>query len=107
MKELPYAYPCSFTTPVKAKLAALMADICPGDLKHFFFTAGGTESNESAIRMARLFTGRKKILSRYRSYHGATAMSASLTGDQRRFPAEPSDPYVVHLMDPFPYNFTV
>eukprot|EP01105_Mastigella_eilhardi_P005025 TRINITY_DN1677_c0_g1_i3.p1 TRINITY_DN1677_c0_g1~~TRINITY_DN1677_c0_g1_i3.p1 ORF type:complete len:397 (-),score=106.01 TRINITY_DN1677_c0_g1_i3:43-1233(-) len=105
IRELPYAYPCSSTTPVKAKFSALLADMMPGDLKHFFFTGGGTESNESAVRMARLFTGKKKILTRYRSYHGATAMSASLTGDPRRYPAEPTDPNVVHLMDPYCYNF--
>lgn len=105
MRELPYAYPCSFSCPVKAKLSALMADMCPGDLKHFFFTTGGAESNESAIRMARLYTGKKKILARYRSYHGATTTAASLTGDPRRLPAEPADPNIVHLMDPFGYNF--
>jgi len=105
IRELPYAYPCSFTCPIKAKLSALLADMCPGDLKHFFYTTGGAEANESAIRMARLFTGKKKVLARYRSYHGATTSAASLTGDPRRFPAEPSDPFVIHLMDPFGYNF--
>jgi taurine--2-oxoglutarate transaminase len=66
MKEIAYSYPCQTVTPVKAKLSALLADILPGDLNTFFYTAGGAESNETAMRMARRFTGRQKIISRYR-----------------------------------------
>ena len=68
MKEIAYCYPCATVTPVKAKLSALLADIFPGDLNTFFYTCGGAESNETAMRMARKFTGRHKIIARYRYY---------------------------------------
>ena len=108
MKEISYAYPCQTVTPIKAKLSALLADILPGDLNTFFYTCGGAESNETAIRMARKFTGRQKILARYRSYHGGTAGTMALTGDPRRWGSEPSGimPGVVHVMDPYPYSFS-
>jgi taurine---2-oxoglutarate transaminase len=67
----------------------------------FFFTNGGAEANENAIKLARFHTGRHKILARYRSYHGATAGSMSLTGDPRRWAIEPGMPGVVHLLDPY------
>ena len=78
----------------------------PGDLNTFFFTLGGAEANENAIKAARLFTGRHKILARYRSYHGATHGAMSLTGDPRRWPNEPGMPGVVHVMDPEPYDYS-
>jgi len=62
LKDIAYAYPCATVTPIKAKLSALLADLLPGDLNHFFYTTGGAESNETAMRMARLYTGRYKIL---------------------------------------------
>jgi len=96
-------------TPIKAKLSALLADMMPGDLKHFYYTSGGAEALESAIRMARAFTGKHKILTRYRSYHGASLGAAGLTGDQRRWPAEVSSGAgfgIVRLLDPFPYTFS-
>jgi len=67
----------------------------------FFFTNGGAEANENAIKLARLATGRHKILARYRSYHGATAGSMMLTGDPRRWASEPGMPGVVHVLDPY------
>src|SRR5439155_254150 len=67
----------------------------------FFFTNGGAEANENAIKVARFYTGRHKILARYRSYHGATAGSMTLTGDPRRWAAEPGLPGVVHVLDPY------
>jgi taurine---2-oxoglutarate transaminase len=88
-------------TEVRARLGAKLAEITPGDIDTFFFTNGGAEANENAIRMARAFTGRHKILARYRSYHGATAGSISLTGDPRRWANEPGIPGVVRVLDPY------
>ncbi len=97
-ERLPYASPL-MTTEARARLGQRLAAVTPGDLDTFFFTNGGSESNENAIRIARLVTGRHKILARYRSYHGATAGSISLTGDPRRWPSEPGIPGVVHVLD--------
>ena len=69
-----------------------------------FFTNGGAEANENAIKLARWYTGRHKIIARYRSYHGATAGSITLTGDPRRWPAEPGIPGVVRMFDPYTYR---
>jgi taurine---2-oxoglutarate transaminase len=74
-------------TEVRARLGAKLAEITPGDIDTFFFTNGGAEANENAIKLARFFTGRHKIIARYRSYHGATAGAISLTGDPRRWAA--------------------
>ncbi len=97
---LAYANPYMATEP-RARLGAKLAEICPGDIDAFFFTNGGAEANENAIKLARLYTGRHKILARYRSYHGGTAGSATLTGDPRRWAAEPGLPGVVHVLDPY------
>jgi taurine---2-oxoglutarate transaminase len=97
---LAYANPFMATEP-RARLGAKLAEISPGDINVFFFTNGGSEANENAIKLARLATGRHKILARYRSYHGATAGSMSLTGDPRRWPSEPGIPGVVHVLDPY------
>ncbi|GAM23892.1 hypothetical protein SAMD00019534_070670 [Acytostelium subglobosum LB1] len=105
LRTAAYAYPCAIVTETKAKLSQLLADLLPGDLGHLFYTSGGAESNETAMRMARLMTGRHKILARYRSYHGATLGAISLTGDPRRWPAEPAASGVVHFVDPFPVSF--
>ena len=67
----------------------------------FFFTNGGAEANENAVKLARWVTGRHKILARYRSYHGATGAAITLTGDPRRWAAEPGIPGVVHVLDPY------
>src|SRR6476620_5999681 len=97
---LPYANPFMATEP-RARLGAKLAEIAPGDIDVFFFTNGGSEANENAIKLARLATGRHKIMARYRSYHGATAGSISLTGDPRRWAAEPGIPGVVRVLDPY------
>ncbi|HEV2728500.1 MAG TPA: aminotransferase class III-fold pyridoxal phosphate-dependent enzyme, partial [Terriglobales bacterium] len=97
---LAYANPFMATEP-RARLGAKLAEITPGDIDTFFFTNGGAESNENAIKIARLFTGRHKILARYRSYHGATAGSMSLTGDPRRWANEPGIPGVIRVFDPY------
>ncbi|MBI5507774.1 MAG: aminotransferase class III-fold pyridoxal phosphate-dependent enzyme [Deltaproteobacteria bacterium] len=103
--ELIFAYPQS-ATAVRARLGKLLAEVIPGDINTFFFTLGGAEANENAIRAARLYTGRFKILSRYRSYHGATNLTLQLTGDPRRWPSEPGAPGIIRVMDPEPYRFS-
>ena len=97
---LAYANPF-MATEARARLGAKLAEICPGDIDTFFFTNGGADANENAIKLARFFTGRHKIMARYRSYHGATAGAMSLTGDPRRWAAEPGIPGVVHVLDPY------
>ena len=97
---LAYASPFMATEP-RARLGAKLAEITPGDIDTFFFTNGGAEANENAVKIARFFTGRRKILARYRSYHGGTAGAITLTGDPRRWPAEPGIPDVVHVLDPY------
>src|ERR687897_385715 len=95
---LAYANPFMATEP-RARLGAKLAEITPGDIDVFFFTNGGAQANENAIKLARMYTGRHKILARYRSYHGASAGSMTLTGDPRRWAAEPGMPGVVHVLD--------
>ena len=97
---LAYANPFMATEP-RARLGAKLAAITPGDIDTFFFTNGGAEANENAIKIARFFTGRRKILARYRSYHGGTAGAITLTGDPRRWAAEPGLPDVIHVLDPY------
>jgi taurine--2-oxoglutarate transaminase len=97
---LAYANPFMATEP-RARLGKKLAEITPGDIDTFFFTNGGAEANENAIKLARLYTGRHKILARYRSYHGATSGAMMLTGDPRRWAAEPGMPGVVHVLDPY------
>ncbi len=88
----------------RSTLARMLAERAPGDLDMVFFTNGGAEANENAIRMARLHTGRHKVLATYRSYHGATAGSITLTGEPRRWPSEPGLPGVVHFWGPYLYR---
>jgi taurine--2-oxoglutarate transaminase len=99
-QTLAYANPF-MATEVRGRLGAKLAEITPGDIDTFFFTNGGAEANENAIKIARFFTGRHKIIARYRSYHGATAGAISLTGDPRRWAAEPGIPGVVRVLDPY------
>ena len=91
-------------TAARSRLGKLLAEVTPGDLSLSFFTNGGTEANENAIKLARWYTGRHKIIVRYRSYHGATGGSITLTGDPRRWPAEPGIPGVVRMLDPYTYR---
>ena len=104
-ETLCYAGP-SMATEIRAKLGKRLAQLVPGDINTFFFTLGGAEANENAIKAARLFTGRHKIMVRYRSYHGATHGVMSLTGDPRRLPNEPGMAGVVRVMDPTPYDYS-
>ncbi len=105
LDELIFVYPGTATEP-RARLGKLLAELTPGNINTFFFTLGGAEANENAIRAARLYTGRQKILSRYRSYHGATNATMQMTGDPRRWANEPGGPGYVHVMDPVPYNYS-
>jgi taurine--2-oxoglutarate transaminase len=88
----------------RSRLGRLLAEVTPGDLCMSFFTNSGAEANENAIKLARLYTGRNKVVVRYRSYHGATHGAISLTGDPRRWPNEPGMPGVVRMLDPYTYR---
>jgi len=99
-RVLPYISPF-MATEVRAKLGRKLAELLPGDIDKVFFTLGGAEANEHAIRIAKAMTGRHKILARYRSYHGATYATVTLTGDPRRWANEPGMPGVVHVLDPY------
>jgi taurine--2-oxoglutarate transaminase len=99
-EKLAYISPFMAHEP-RALLGKKLAEILPGDIDKVFFTLGGSEANETAIKIAKLVTGRQKILARYRSYHGATSGTITLTGDPRRWPNEPGIPGVVHVLDPY------
>src|SRR4051794_2663905 len=88
----------------RSELARLLAEVTPGDLTMSFFTNGGAEANENAFKLARWYTRRHKVVARYRSYHGATSGAITLTGDPRRWPAEPGIPGVVRMLDPYTYR---
>jgi taurine--2-oxoglutarate transaminase len=91
-------------TVPRSTLARLLAEVTPGNLAMSFFTNGGAEANENAIKLARWYTGRHKIVARYRSYHGATAGAITATGDPRRWFAEPGLPGIVRMLDPYTYR---
>ena len=88
----------------RSRLGRMLAEVTPGDLSVSFFTNGGAEANENAVKLARLVTGRNKIIARYRSYHGATNGAVTLTGDPRRWAVEPGMPGVVRMFDPYTYR---
>ena len=85
---LPYAAP-SYATTARAELSQLLLEVLPAGITKFFFTTSGTEANEAAFKIARMYTGKTKIIARYRSYHGSTSSSIAATGDPRRWPMEP------------------
>src|SRR3984893_9851397 len=99
---------CTIGPPVatvpRSTLARYLAEITPGDLSMAFFTNGGAEANQNAIKVARWYTGRQKVIARYRSYHGATGGAITLTGDPRRWGAEPGMPGIVRMFDPYTYR---
>jgi len=99
-ETLAYANPF-MATEARARLGRKLAEVCPGDIDVFFFTNGGAEANENAIKIARFYTGRHKVMSFYRSYHGGTAGAMMLTGDPRRWASEPGMPGVVHVLNPY------
>ena len=94
----------SFATEPASQLAHLVSEVSPGDLNMVFFTNGGAEANENAIKLARAHTGRHRILSAYRSYHGATHGAMTLTGDPRRWASEPAISGVSRFMGPYSYR---
>ncbi|WP_371528059.1 aspartate aminotransferase family protein [Streptomyces sp. NBC_01283] len=94
----------AFAVEARSEAARLIAERTPGDLDKIFFTNGGAEAVENATRMARLHTGRPKVLSAYRSYHGATSAAINLTGDPRRWPSDNGTAGVVHFWAPFLYR---
>lgn len=91
-------------TESRSTLGRLLAEVTPGDLTMSFFTNGGAEANENAIKLARWYTGRHKVIARYRSYHGATAGAITATGDPRRWAAEPGLPGILRMFDPYTYR---
>ena len=101
--ELVVTGPGMATRP-RAELGQLLASLTPGTLDKFFYTLSGAEANENAVKLARGYTGRHKIITRYRSYHGATACAITLTGDPRRWANEPGMPGVVRVFDPYKYR---
>jgi taurine--2-oxoglutarate transaminase len=104
MAELSYVTP-GCTTKVRGELGKKLAEITPGNLTKTFFTLGGAESIENAIKLARLYTGRHKIITRYRSFHGASYGSMSAGGDPRKLPADSQQaPNFVHVEDAFCYR---
>ena len=105
MQEVSYVTP-SCVTKVRGELGKKLAEICPGDLNKAFFTLCGATSVENGIKLARLYTGRHKILSRYQSYHGASIGAISASGDPRRIPADAQQaPNFVHFDLPYLYRW--
>lgn len=103
LNQVHYVHP-GLVTKVRGELGKLLAEITPGNLCKSFFTLGGAEAIENAMKMARLYTGKQKILTRYRSFHGGTFAAASAGGDPRRIPVEPGVGWIVHMHDPYPYR---
>lgn len=93
-----------FANDVRTEAARLIVEHAPVGLDRVFFTNGGADANENAVRMARLHTGRQKVLAAYRSYHGATSAAITLTGEPRRWASEPGVPGVVHFFGPYTYR---
>src|SRR5699024_3289536 len=88
----------------RSEAARLISERLPDDINHVFFTNGGTEANEHAIRMARLHTGRHKVMSAYRSYHGGTHLAINVTGDPRRFASDHATEGVVRFLPAYTYR---
>jgi len=101
--ELTYAYPGMATRP-RGELGRKLSELTPGGPKRTFFTLGGAEAIENAMKIARLYTGRQKIVTRYRSFHGGTFAAASAGGDPRRLANEPGVPWIVRTLDPYAYR---
>ncbi|MEU8818825.1 aspartate aminotransferase family protein [Actinoplanes sp. NPDC048796] len=94
----------AFANDKRGEAARLISELAPGPLNKVFFTNGGAEANENAVRLARGHTGRHKVLSMYRSYHGSTSTAITATGDPRRWANEPTAIGVVHFWGPYPYR---
>ncbi|WP_315552048.1 aspartate aminotransferase family protein [Microbacterium aurum] len=94
----------SMANDTRGELARRISEIAPDGFSKVFFTNGGADANENAVRMARLVTGKRKVLAMYRSYHGNTSTAITLTGDPRRWANEPADASVVHFFGPYAYR---
>jgi len=94
----------SMATEPRGRLGKMLMDVVPSNMKKAFFCLGGADANENAIKIARTYTKRSKLIARYKSYHGSTLGAAALTGDARRLGAEPTNPGAVHVFDPFCYR---
>jgi len=104
MRELSYVYP-GMATKVRGDLGKKIAEITPGNLTKTFFTLGGAEAVENAIKLARMYTGKHKIITHYRSYHGATYGAISAGGDPRKFPVDSQgNPNMIHVENPYFYR---
>ena len=82
----------SYASEPRSTLAKMIVDLMPDNMAKVFFTNGGADANENAVKIARMYTGRQKVFSRYRSYHGSTYGAGNLTGEPRRYPLEPGVP---------------
>lgn len=105
-ERLAFASP-SFAIDVRSQLAKMIVELAPDNMGKVFFTLAGADANENAVKMAKMFTGRHKIFSRYRSYHGSTYGAANLTGEPRRYACEPGIPGFVKFFDPYIYRSQV
>ncbi len=94
----------SYGSEPRAELAKMLVELMPDNIGKVFFTNAGADANENAIKMARMYTGRYKVFSRYRSYHGSTFGAGNLTGEPRRYPLEPGIPGFVKFFDPYIYR---
>jgi taurine--2-oxoglutarate transaminase len=104
MKEMSYAYP-GMATDIRGKLGKKISEITPGNLTKSFFTLGGAEAIENAIKLARIYTGRHKVIAQYRAYHGATNGAISVGGDPRKFAVDSNAmPNIVHVENPYAYR---
>jgi taurine--2-oxoglutarate transaminase len=88
----------------RGELAKMIIDLMPDNMGKVFFTNGGADANENAVKIAKMFTGRQKVFSRYRSYHGSTYGAGNLTGEPRRYPLEPGIPGFIKFFDPYVYR---
>lgn len=94
----------SYGSEPRGELAKMIIERMPDNMGKVFFTNGGADANENAVKIARMFTGRQKVFSRYRSYHGSTYGAGNLTGEPRRYPLEPGAPGFVKFFDPYIYR---
>ena len=94
----------SYASEPRSELAKMIVELMPDNIAKVFFTNGGADANENAVKIARMYTGRQKVFSRYRSYHGSTYGAGNLTGEPRRYPLEPGAPGFVKFFDPYVYR---
>ncbi|MGN1131856.1 MAG: aminotransferase class III-fold pyridoxal phosphate-dependent enzyme, partial [Ruminococcus sp.] len=94
----------SYGSAPRADLAEMLVDLLPDNFGKIFFTNAGADANENAIKIAKMYTGRQKVFSRYRSYHGSSFGAGNLTGEPRRYPLEPGIPGFVKFFDPYVYR---